>query len=87
MANITEVRDVAEEFLKKTLNTREVKVVKAVRSGDGWDTEAEVYEESSFIKALGLPTRVKDRNIYEVKLAGDLEVQSYEKQDDIIVAE
>ena len=48
--------------------------------GDGWEAEAEVYEESSFMKSLGLPTRMQDRNIYLLKLDEDLEVQSYERE-------
>ena len=87
MANIVDVKETTSEFLKKVLNVKEAKVVKAVKVNDGWETEAEVYEESSFIRALGLPTRVQDRNIYEVKLGENLEVQSYEKQDQIMTAE
>lgn len=79
MAEIDKVRDATSEFLKKTLNVKDVKVIKAVKAGDGWEAEAEVYEESSFIKALGLPTRVQDRNVYTVKLSDSLEVQSYER--------
>ena len=87
MGNIVEVREASEKFLKTALNVKDAKVIKAVRVSDGWETEAEVYEESSFIKALGLPTRVQDRNIYEVKLDENLEVLSYEKQDKIMTAE
>ena len=47
---------------------------------DGWEVEAEVYEESSFIKSLGLSTRVQDRNVYVIKLSDGLEVVSYERQ-------
>jgi hypothetical protein len=74
MANIEEAKKAVSEFLKETLN---VKVIKASMAGDGWEGEAEVYEESSFIKSLGLPTRVQDRNFYEVKLNDSLEVESY----------
>lgn len=80
MANIEEARKTVAEFLKKTLNVKDVKVIKAAKAGDGWESEAEVYEESSFIKSLGLPTRVQDRNIYEVKLADNLDVESYERK-------
>jgi len=82
MANIEEVEKAVVEFLKKTLNVKDikdVKVIKAAKVGDGWESEAEVYEESSFIKSLGLPTRVQDRNIYAVKLNDALEVESYER--------
>ena len=80
MANIEEARKISSEFLRKTLNVKNVKVIKAGKVGDGWETEAEVYEESSFIKSLGLPTRIQDRNIYGVKLNDNLEVQSYERR-------
>ncbi len=80
MANMEEARIAVSEFLKKTLNVKEVKVVKAAKVGDGWEAEAEVYEESSFIKSLGLSTRVQDRNIYAVKLNDNLEAESYERK-------
>jgi hypothetical protein len=80
MANIEEARNVSSEFLKKTLDVKDVKVIKAGKVSDGWEAEAEVYEESSFIKSLGLPTRMQDRNIYGVKLNDNLEVQSYERR-------
>jgi hypothetical protein len=80
MANIEEARKISSEFLKNTLNVKDVKVIKAGKVGDGWEAEAEVYEESSFIKSLGLPTRMQDRNIYGVKLNDNLEVQSYERR-------
>jgi hypothetical protein len=78
--NIEEARKISSEFLKNTLNVKDVKVIKAGKVGDGWEAEAEVYEESSFIKSLGLPTRVQDKNIYGVKLNDNLEVQSYERR-------
>lgn len=81
MAEIEKARDVIADFLKKTLNANEVKIFKEMRTTDGWEAEAEVYEDSSFIKALGLHTRVQDRNIYEVKLNHELEVLSYERKD------
>lgn len=77
MADIAQVGKTVSEFLKATLNAKDVKVVKVTKADEGWETEAEVYEESSFIKALGLNTRVQDRNFYEVKLNDSLEVESY----------
>ena len=78
--DIEEARKAVTEFLKKTLNVKDAKVIKASKVGDGWEAEAEVYEESSFIKSLGLATRVQDRNIYAVKLNDSLEVESYERK-------
>jgi hypothetical protein len=80
MANIEESRIAVSEFLKKALNVKDVKVIKTAKISDGWESEAEVYEESSFIKSLGLPTRVQDRNIYTVKLNDSLEVESYARK-------
>ncbi|MDP3786836.1 MAG: hypothetical protein Q8R05_04710 [Candidatus Omnitrophota bacterium] len=80
MANMEEARITVSEFLKKTLNVKDVKVIKTAKVSDGWESEAEVYEESSFIKSLGLATRVQDRNIYAVKLNDSLEVESYERK-------
>jgi hypothetical protein len=78
MASIDAVRKIVSDFLKKTLNVKDAKVIKAAKAGDGWDVDAEVYEESSFMRSLGLATKVQDRNIYAVKLDDNLEVQSYE---------
>lgn len=80
MADLGETRETVIEFLEKILDVKGVKVIGATRVDDGWEMEAEVYEESSFIKSLGLPTRVQDRNIYTVKLNDALEVKSYERQ-------
>ncbi len=81
MANIEETRRMVSDFLKRTLSVEDVKVIKATKVGDGWEAEAEVYEESSFIKSLGLPTRVQDRNIYMVKLDDNLEILSYDRKE------
>jgi len=81
MANIGEAKQAVVEFLKRTLNVEDVKVIKAAKVDDRWETEAEVYEESSFLKSVGLPTKVQDRNIYAVKLNDSLEVESYERED------
>lgn len=80
MTNIQEARDTAAEFLKKALNVNEARVVGVTKVDGGWSTEVEVYEDNSFLKSLGLPTKVKDRNIYIVKLNDNLEVESYEPQ-------
>lgn len=80
MANIEDAMKAVSEFLKKTLNVKDVRVIKLTKVGEAWEAEAEVYEESSFIKSLGLPTRVQDRNIYMVKLDDSLDVQSYKQK-------
>lgn len=81
MANISDIHNRVEEFLRSTLNARDVKIIKVARKGNIWETEAEVYEESTFIKALGLPSRVMDRNLYLVILDQNLEVESYKQKE------
>jgi len=80
MANIEEAQKAVSEFLRKTLNVKEAKVIGVKKIEDSWETETEVYGESSFIKSIGLPTKVQDRNIYVVKLDNNLKVQSYERK-------
>lgn len=79
MAKIEETSKTVSEFLKKLLHVDEgkIKVIRTIRDNGGLETEVEVYEESSFIKSLGLPTKVQDRNIYMVKLDDNLEILSY----------
>ena len=81
MIDINDAGKTVGDFLKKTLRANDVKLIKTTKVGDSWEAEAEVYEESSFIKALGLPTRVRDRNVYLVRLNGGLEVESYERKE------
>jgi len=80
MTNIQQARETVVKFLKESLGVDKVRVIGVKKLDSGWETEAEVYEENSFLKSLGLPTRVQDRNIYIVKLDDSLEVQSYERQ-------
>jgi hypothetical protein len=60
-----------------------VKLEKTSQDGGGWIGYAEVFEESAFIKSLGLPSRVMDRNLYEVRLNHALEVIGYAKKNQI----
>jgi len=79
---IEKVGTAIKDFLKKTFD-KDAKVIKIAKTQDEWLGEAEVYEESSFIKSLGLSTKVQDRNIYEIKLADNLDVMSYTRKQEI----
>lgn len=81
MADITDVNNTVIEFLRSTLGAKDVKIVRVLKRGAAWETEAEVYEESSFIKSLGLPTRVMDRNLYSVTLNENMEIESYKRKE------
>jgi hypothetical protein len=80
MANIDEAAQAMSGFLKRTLSVEDAKVVKITKTPEGWEGEVEVYEESSFIKSIGLSTKVKDRNIYKIKVDENMEIQSYERK-------
>ena len=82
---IDQVSEAIRSFLEKTFG-RDAKVIKITKSGNGWVGEAEIYEDNSFIKSLGLPTRVQDRNTYEVKLTDSLEVTSYARKHEVATA-
>jgi len=87
MRGIEKVQQAACEFLKKTLNEKDAKVILAAKTGAGWEVDVEIYEESSFIKALGLNTKVQDRNIYTVKMNETLEVVFYGKKGETVSSE
>jgi len=84
MTSIEEAKSIVVEFLQKALDAKDVKVIGATKVDNEWHIEAEVYEENSFLKSLGLPTRVQDRNNYMVKLNDSVEVESYERQGHIL---
>ncbi len=81
MADIIDVNKVVIEFLQSTLGAKDVKIIKVLKKGNAWETEAEVYEESSFIKSLGLPTRVMDRNYYTVTLNENMGIEFYKRKE------
>jgi len=80
MTDIETVSKIVAEFLQRVLGTDSVRVVAVNKADDAWEVEAEAFEESSFLKSLGLPSRVRDKNFYRVRLNGALEVESYERQ-------
>jgi len=80
MTDIETVSKTVTEFLQRVLGVESLRVVAVNRTADVWDVEAEVFEESAFLKSLGLPSRVKDKNLYRVKLNDTMEVESYERQ-------
>jgi len=86
MNGIEKAKDAVVEFLQKALNAKDVKIIGATKVDNEWRVEAEVYEENSFLRSLGLPTRVQDRNNYMVKLNDNLEVESYERQGHTLAA-
>ena len=75
---IEEVNRAVQAFLREVLKKEGV-IVKTSKTSEGWEVQVEVIEENAYTKALGIPARVMDRNVYEAKLSDDLEVVSYER--------
>lgn len=67
-------------FIKETLE-KEGDVVRAVKTPDGgWEVEVEVIEQSEYMKRIGIPKPIYDKNVYRVILDKDLNVNSYERK-------
>ena len=68
----------ASDFLKMILHVKDIKIISAQEAGKTWEIKAEGYEEHSFIESYGLPIKVRNRNIYEIRMDDKLEIHSYE---------
>ena len=80
MTDLEAASKTVTEFLQRVLGVDSVRVIAVSKTEEAWEVEAEVFEESSFLKSLGLPTRVQDKNFYRVKLNRALDVESYERE-------
>ncbi|NQT59688.1 MAG: gas vesicle protein [Bacteroidetes bacterium] len=78
---IEKAAETMKEFLERNIGSS-AKMITIEKKENGWTGIAEVFEESSFIKSLGLSTKVMDRNYYEIKLTADFEVAAYKQKMD-----
>lgn len=69
----------AVEFIKETLG-KEGDIVKAKKTDQGWEVEVEVIEQSEYMKRIGIPKPVYDKNIYRVILDQNFDLVSYERK-------
>lgn len=70
----------AVRFLRDTLE-KEGEVIKAEQTPEGgWVVEVEVIEASEYMKKIGVPKPVYDKNIYRVVLNAGGEVAGYERR-------
>lgn len=76
---VNDVKKYVDKFFESFFNAKPSRYLKIAREGEEWEVVAELYEESAFIKQLGINAQVKDRNTYSVILDKQLEVLSYEK--------
>jgi hypothetical protein len=73
-----DVKKTVVEFIKENITCYDVTVVKIEKSNDIWSTVAEVYEDDSFLKSMGMPPK-QVRLFYSVKMDDNLEVTSFER--------
>ncbi|MCF8308426.1 MAG: gas vesicle protein [Bacteroidales bacterium] len=78
MSKITDVKNVALNFLKEEIKCYEPKVVEIKKVDDTWESVAEVYEDDSFLKSMNLPPK-KERVFYLVNLNDNLEIIGYKR--------
>lgn len=69
----------AVAFLKEMLG-KEGEIIKATKSDTGWEVEIEVVEQSEYMKKIGIPKPVYDKNVYRVLLDRNFELLSYERK-------
>jgi hypothetical protein len=77
---IEEATQTALSFLARTMQKQGKLARVRKNKEEGWEVEIEVVEESEYIKALGIPKTVYDKNLYIVGLDGNLEVISCDKK-------
>ncbi len=77
---IDQVRKVVSDYIKKSLSDN-FKIIKIKGAGKTWIALAEVYEDSAFIKSIGLNTNAKDRNFYRFELDDKMEIIGFEQYD------
>ena len=81
--DLLEIKKIAENFLMEALElSQKPKVIGTIKVGDGWEVSAQVFEESAFIKSLGLNTEVQDRHTYEVSIDKKGNVTAYNRQNE-----
>lgn len=78
MSKIFDVRMAVIEFLKETLQTNEITVIKLDNVVDAWEAIAEIYTDDSFLKSMNLPPKLT-RVYYSVKVNETLEVIAFER--------
>lgn len=69
----------AVAFLKEMLD-KEGDIIKATKSDIGWEVEIEVVEQSEYMKRIGIPKPVYDKNVYRVILDQNFDLVSYERK-------
>ena len=78
MSKISDVKASVVSFLKETISSNDITIIKIEKVGDSWKAVAEVYEDDSFLKSMNLPPK-KNRTFYSVVVDSDLEVISYNR--------
>lgn len=79
--SIREAAESIKNFLEGELQ-KKGDIIRLDKTDDGWEAELQIIEESEYIKALGIPTTVYDKNQYIVKLDQNLEVIGFNRREE-----
>lgn len=73
-----DVKKTVVKFLKETIDSNDVTVIKIEKVNEIWKAVAEVYEDDSFLKSMNMPPK-KIRLFYSVRMNENLEIISFER--------
>lgn len=76
---IAKVRNKVKSFLKETIETDEVRVVRIDKTDTGWIAEADVAAKNQYLASIKPEYHVFEKEHYVVKVSGDYEVASYRR--------
>jgi len=78
MNKMIDVKKTVVKFLKETIDSNDVTVIKIEKVNEIWKAVAEVYEDDSFLKSMNMPPK-KIRLFYSVRMNENLEIISFER--------
>jgi hypothetical protein len=78
MNEIIKAKKAVINFLKESVDSNDITVIKLEKADNCWNSVAEVYIDDSFLKSMNMPPK-KTRVFYSVQLDAELEVTAFER--------
>ena len=75
---IIKVNKAVSDYIKSEMSS-EFSIASVIKSNENWHITAEVYEESTFLREVGIKTRAKDKNLYQFTLDEKTNIIGFEK--------
>jgi len=81
MPGISEAKEKVVTFCKKELGRAadQIRLLKVMKSENGWKSKVEITEVNDYLKKMGYPT-VFDRNVYDINLDTNMDVVSFYRE-------